>query len=191
MKKIFLDCGSNCGQGFEHFNSIYGDEYEYHMFEANPNCQEFLIEKYGDRKNIIINKKAVFNKDGEMKFHWATTVPTSVGGSLIYEHNDKYHDPNDKNFYTEISVETVDIGRYIDELYENGSEIILKLDVESSEYDILESLIETKTIHKLKTIYCEFHTQYMKSETNSNFVERENNILQYVRENNIDFHLWD
>ena len=73
----------------------------------------------------------------------------------------------------------------------NDCEIVLKLDVESSEYDILESMIETKTIDKIKTIYCEFHTQYMVGESKDVFLNRENKIKEYMQTNNIDFHLWD
>ena len=35
--------------------------------------------------------------------------------------------------------------------------VILKLDVEGSEYDILDQLIETKLITKINELYVEFH----------------------------------
>lgn len=191
MKKIFLDCGSNCGQGFEYFNKIYGDDYEYHMFEPNPNCHPILQENYGNRKNIIINKKAVSSKKGKLTFYFESDDPISWGGSLVSEHNNIFYDVNN-DLITKVEVEVIDIDEYIKNLLQTykNCEIIMKLDVESSEYDILEKLIESKTIHEIKNFYIEFHTQYMKEGENKNkFVNIENRIKQYFYNNNIEFHV--
>jgi hypothetical protein len=86
--------------------------------------------------------------------------------------------------------ESVDIAKLIDSLYNDGYNIIVKLDVESSEYDILEHLIETESILKLSKIYCEFHTQYMNEEDKSAYLVRENSILEFAEKNNINFEIW-
>ena len=191
MKKIFLDCGSHQGEGFEHFNKIYGDEFEYHLFEPNPYNYSVLEEKYKDRKNIILSKDAVLNEETVKTFHWETHLKDSWGGSLIDDHNSRFYDSHDENVVTRLPVKCIDLIDYVNNLYEDDCEIVLKLDVESSEYDILESMIETKTIDKIKTIYCEFHTQYMVGESKDVFLNRENKIKEYMQTNNIDFHLWD
>ena len=51
MSKLFLDCGSNLGQGYEFFSSIYGSDCTYHLFEPNIKCYNILVEKY---KNEIV-----------------------------------------------------------------------------------------------------------------------------------------
>jgi len=188
--KIFLDCGSNLGQGFEHFRNIYGDEYSYHLFEANPNCTKILFEKYNDLKNVTIINKAVSNKNGEMFFYFQHIDPLSLGGSLLTEHNSKYYNSSDENDVEKIKVEVIDITAYINTWcsFIQDCQIILKLDVESSEYDILESLIQTKTIHKIKKMYIEFHTEYMvDGEIKNILLKRENQILEYLKNNDIDY----
>lgn len=184
MKNIFLDCGSNIGQGFEHFKQIYGDSYEYHLYEPNPNCFSILVSKYGNINNVFLNNKAVFINNTQLKFYF--TDDFSEGGSIVEKHNNNYYDNNKVN---SILVDCIDINLLIDQ-YDSNDNIVLKLDVESSEYDIIEYLIETKTIFKLNKIYCEFHSQYMKDETKKKYLQRENNIIKFMEENKINFQLW-
>ena len=75
--------------------------------------------------------------------------------------------------------------------FDENTNIVLKLDVESSEYDILESLIKRKIIFKLNKIYCEFHSIYMNQNLKNEYEVREKNILNFVKENNIDLELWE
>lgn len=200
MKKIFLDCGSHQGEGFEHFNKIYGDEFEYHLFEPNPNNYSILEEKYNERENLILSNNAVLDEETEREFHFETYTKESWGGSLVDAHNNgtsfvgdpsKTYDAHDENHVTRLTVKCINLSDYINNLYEDDCEIVVKLDVESSEYDIIESLIETKVIDKIKTLYCEFHTQYMVGESKNIFLARENKIKEYMQTNNVDFHLWD
>lgn len=40
---LFLDCGSNIGQGFEYFRQHFtADHFDYELFEPNPNCLPYL-----------------------------------------------------------------------------------------------------------------------------------------------------
>jgi FkbM family methyltransferase len=182
--KIFLDCGSNIGQGYEYFRDLYGEEYQYILFEPNPNCYDILIKKYKDH-NITIHNKAVSNKVEELVFYY--TEDTSEGGSIIEEHNSNYYHSKDVN---KVTVQTINLIDFIDQIYTKDSEIVLKLDVESSEYDILESMIKDETIFKLKKIYCEFHSQYMAEDTKQIFSQKEKKILRFIKQNNIDFEIW-
>lgn len=183
-KNIFLDCGSNIGQGFEHFRRVYGDSYEYHLYEPNPNCFKILKEKYGNISNVFLNEVAVYNKECELVLYFKD--PMSVGGSIVKDHNSKEYSYKNVD---EVLTKCVDLGKIIDN-FDKDSNIVLKLDVESSEYDILESLIESKLIFKLNKIYCEFHSIYMKEDVKSDYEMREKNILNFIKENNINLEVW-
>jgi len=183
MKKYFLDCGSNLGQGYEYFRNKYGNEYFYMLFEPNVNCYNKLIEKYAKTENIKIHNTAVYIDNTPKFFTFVTDY--CVGGSIISGHNSAL--PANKRI---TQVECVDIRQVLDELLVVPCEIIMKLDVESSEYDILESLIDGNYISRIEKIYCEFHTQYMNPVDRKIFVPREQNILNYMKTNNIKFELW-
>lgn len=47
-----------------------------------------------------------------------------------------------------------------------------------------------KTIFKLKKIYIEFHSQYMNELDKKIYDIRELNILNFLKNNKIDFELW-
>jgi len=184
MSKLFLDCGSNLGQGYEFFSSIYGSDCTYHLFEPNIKCYNILVEKYSNKPNIQIYNNAVYNSVGTLNFRTASDF--DVGGSLIEEHNSNYL----KDEYFNIPVSCINLIDHINEHYDLGNKIYLKLDIESSEYDVLESMIESGTIHKVSKIYCEFHSQYMDAVNQEVYLQREKNIINYVIENNINFELW-
>lgn len=181
---LFLDIGSNLGQGLENFKNIYGDSFDYYLYEPNPYCVNVLYQKYEHLTNVRIFNVAVSNKNTTSTFYFDTDF--SLGGSIIQKHNDGYLLENIEN----INVNTLDILQLLNQLPKQYTKFILKLDVESSEYDILESLMSSNQIFKFSKIYCEFHTQYMKPETKLQYQLREDDILKFIQINNIPFENW-
>lgn len=185
MNNVFLDCGSNLGQGYEHFKTVYGDSYKYILFEPNPHCYEILKNKYGNIPNVEIYNKAVSNVKTTFTFYYNEDY--SQGGSIIENHNSYFYNSKDVK---KITVDSINLIEFINNIFNENTNIIIKLDVESSEYDILESLISTKTIFKLSKIYCEFHSNYMSHDHYQQFLNKEHSILNFVKSNNINFELW-
>ena len=181
--KVFLDCGSNIGQGYLYFRQIYGDDCHYILFEPNPNCYMKLIEQFDTLPNVDIHNEAVYIENCIKPFKFTTKY--SVGGSLIENHNSAYSVENKQ----EVLVNCVDIVEIIEKLSLN-SEIIVKFDIESSEYDVLEKMISFETIFKVKKIYCEFHSQYMNNKDKKVFNLREKKIMEFISHNNVDFEVW-
>lgn len=183
MNKLFLDCGSNIGQGYEYFSEIYGNDWEYHLFEPNPNCYNELVKKYNHKDNIKIFNNPVYINSDKVTFKFLGDF--DVGGSIVNDHNSN-HIRTDIP-YIEIEFNTINIIDYINYNHNNYEKIILKLDVESAEYDIMSMLINTNTIYKLHKIYCEFHSQYMEPNIREKYLNKEFFIINYVKENNINF----
>jgi len=185
--KYFLDCGSNLGQGFEHFRKIYGEDFQYKLFEPLTTCYDFLVEKYSDLENVEIFNQAVYIENCIKSFGCSISDSLHVGGSLIENHNSSIQN-NTKQYY---QVSCVDFIEFIDNIYNIGDEIIMKLDIESGEYDVLEKMIATGTIFKIKKIYCEFHSCYMSENDKTIFISRESNIINFMKTNHINFIQWD
>ena len=182
---LFLDIGSNLGQGFDHFKNIYSDSFDYYLYEPNPHCVNVLYQKYEHLTNVHIFNLAVSNKNTITNFYFQNDF--SQGGSIILNHNDIFYS---HSTVQNIPVATVNISYILNRLSPQYTNIVMKIDAESSEYDILDSLISSNQIFKFSKIYCEFHTQYMKPETKPSFQSRENNILNFIHLNNIPFTLW-
>lgn len=195
MKNLFLDIGSHFGQAFGHFcKEMYPlNEFDYILFEPNPNSYNFLLNNI---KNIVpddekrcnsikVINSAVYIENTTKKFLF--DGKTCQSGTIIKDHFSRNRNEIGNNY---IDVNCIDINNIVEENSLLYKDIIIKLDCECSEYDILESLIKTKNIHKIKKIYCEFHTRFMNSEDKSLYLKREHNIVVFLKENNIDLINW-
>ncbi|MEI2422669.1 FkbM family methyltransferase, partial [Arthrospira platensis SPKY2] len=56
-----------------------------------------------------------------------------------------------------ITVDCIDLSAFISQVSQIYPKIILKLDVEGAEYDILEKMVQERTVRHIDKLYCEFH----------------------------------
>ena len=186
QRGLFLDCGSNIGQGFEFFRKYYPNEiYDYILFEPNPYCFQELFKKYSHLADngVQLENVAVGIDNGKVHFYGLESERGgiyAVGGTVLPEHNSKlYTTPS----YASIKVSSIDFSNFIvDTLQKNDYAIvILKLDIEGGEYPVLDALISNNLISRFNTIYVEFHSQYMSSKFASEYRKREKAFLEYSR----------
>jgi len=192
--KILVDCGSNLGQGYEQIKILEGidSSWDIEMFEPSPECVKHLMSKY-NKDNFNINNKAVYISYGEKEFHFTQNLSgevsyTSVGSKLGVV---KHLFTNRSHLYRlsePIIVETIDLSNFIDEL--NYEYICLKLDVEGSEYDILKRMIETSSLKKVNKLYVEFHNYAIDSDKKDKYDRIRIDILNYLKDNNVNFVEW-
>ena len=183
MQNVFLDCGSNLGQAYEYFLNIYPNtEWEYKLFEPNPNCYNVLVQKYGSHPDTQIFNTAAYINSDPIEFTYANEF--DVGGSIVPKHNSNFGEGYCRPFST--TVQTTNLLDLINDNYAQNKKTILKLDVESSEYDIMEALINSGVIFKLEKIYCEFHSIWMNETDRAEYAAREHAIINFVVENNIN-----
>lgn len=166
MKKIFLDCGANLGQGFREFIKLgkINDETEVHSFEPNPYCEmnaeklKLIASSCGAAPSINFHDAAVFNKDGVE--------------SIIVENNDKTGQgvcvTGIGNLSTSLfslrgghslNIKTIKLSRFIEELnLVSDDELRIKLDIEGSEFLVLQDMLKNKkSLESLKEIWVEWH----------------------------------
>ena len=169
QRALFLDCGSNLGQGFEFFKGFYKqDRFDFILFEPNPHCFKILEQKYsGLRKDgVRLMNVAVGSEEGEVEFYGLDETQGgiySVGGSILPEHNSRmYTTARNSN----LKVHSINFNNFLNDLFDKEiySTYILKLDIEGGEYQILDSLIENRKVNLFESIYVEFHSQYMNQE---------------------------
>jgi FkbM family methyltransferase len=128
---------------------------------------------------------AVGTTDSELRFYYNTDF--DQGGTLVHDHNTAYYNNDDSKH---ISVRCIDLDAYIDNLSHYFNRIIIKLDVESAEYDILDRFIETGRIHRFEKIIIEFHSQYMNEQKQQEYRAREQQVIQLMTDNDIDLKIW-
>jgi len=183
-KRVFLDCGSNLGQAFDHFSQYYPtDFYDYVLFEPNPHCLKVLRENYGDIPNLEIVDGAVWTEDGTMELFGLVEDhrgEISDGASLLSSHNTKFYEPDAEKALT---VPTIDFTEYLKTKLDYD-EIIVKMNIEASEYDVLEKMIEKDQIKHVDHFYIGFHAQFMTGDEKKAFEVREKAIKVHLNKRN-------
>jgi FkbM family methyltransferase len=161
MKKIFLDCGGNIGLAIDRFkkSSLYSPDFIIYSFEPLPMCNK----QYKDRKDIIFSDKAVWISDSYLDFY-ISRRHKGVGSTLKKE---KFS--CDPDFEHPIKVKCFDFSKWIIDNFTKEHCIILKMDIEGSEYDVLEKMISDGSIYYIKKAFIEFHFEKMTMEKKRHF----------------------
>ena len=186
QRGLFLDCGSNIGQGFEFFRKYYPNKlFDYVLFEPNPYCFQVLVEKYSNLaiEGLQLRNVAVGVDNGAIDFYGLEESKGgiySVGGTILPEHNSKiYTTPNNAS----LKVPCIIFSDFITEILGKNAYpvVILKLDIEGGEYPVLNSLVSDKLISRFETIYVEFHSQYMSSKFATDYKDKEKVFLGHSK----------
>jgi FkbM family methyltransferase len=142
---IFIDLGANLGQEVEPMSDA---GMEVHAFEPHPLMFSFLELKNSDRENLTLLNAAASNFYGNAEFFFKNNDRQINGGaSLVREKN---------GFSSSKTVECIDIASYIKGL---GRRVrFLKIDVEGSEYDLLQRLVDEDVLGDIDYILLEDHS---------------------------------
>ena len=157
MRKIFLDCGAHKATSVKNFKERWpgAEEYEIFSFEANKGFKKFF-EKYSDVKLKIA---LVWNKDGTRKFYNSNDESSSIYKTKASKRSKKQ------------TIETIDLGHWIKENFNEDDYVVLKLDIEGAEYDVLEHMIEDGSIKYVNKLLIEWHCAKIKDITPSRHLD--------------------
>ena len=193
MKNIFLDCGTHLCEGLIQFynDGIINDSFTIHTFEANPACNVPERIKHIPL-NITAHAAAVWIEDGTITFYQEnhkksnTNSPTDGysdidGWGSSVEGVGSTH----PGYETKVEVPSIDFSRFVSELPEDAN-IICKMDIEGAEYKVLRKMIEDKTISKMKEIYIEFHSYWVKTESRDTDME----LIKQIENFGVKVHPW-
>lgn len=189
---LFIDCGSNLGQGFSYFRRFYPlENYDFILIEPNPNCIPHLETLCaGLSGNMRILAEAAGTGIGQVKFFGLTegkADPTTQGGSTMRDHNSRYYAVNEEKA---ITVKTFSLADLIAESRPNYDSIILKLDIEGGEYEVLSDIVAKGRHHDLDFSYVEFHSQYMAEPQCSEYRAREATLMAQFARDSVAFRQW-
>ena len=155
MRKVFLDCGANNGCSVRMFRGIYekDEEYEIYSFEPNP-----VFDEWFDDLEVNLIKKAVWIRDEEVIFYQIENAHAGKesGASTLNQTKALGHT---NVIVHELKVDAIDFSEWILANFDPEDEIILKMDIEGSEYEVLHKMIDDGSIKFINKLYIEFHWQ--------------------------------
>lgn len=164
MSKIFLDCGSNVGQGYENLKLCLQTPFDVvYMFEPNSKCFKVLQEKY---PNFHLMNVAVWNKDEEriLNTEFTNESGSTMGGASNILEDDfikPAHIP--AGFMgqwppkTSEVVKCIDFSAFVLANILPTDEALLKLDIEGSEFEVLDKMIADDSLRLIKHIVIEWY----------------------------------
>lgn len=133
---IVIDAGAYQGE----FTNIIHNKYDcsIHIFEPIKSMYNLLESKFSSNPKIIINQLGLSNSTKE---------------DIIYLNNDG------SSLYGNGSSETINCIDIVEYLRSNKirSVDLLKLNIEGSEYDVIERLIDQKMLSTIKNLQVQFH----------------------------------
>ena len=140
-RKVFVDAGSFDGDTTRIFLDKYPDasEYAIYCFEPDPMFYGQLPE------NVIAYNCAVSVRDGLTNFYIGKPKSSSLIG----------HKTSGNLSKQPMTVRCIDFSRWM-RLYSN-CHVVLKMNIEGSEYDVLEKMLAEGTLSCVRDLYVDWH----------------------------------
>lgn len=184
VNRVLLDFGANRGQGLGTMLSMYdvNNDWIIESYEPTPDLFEKLQERVNRPDlNINFHQKAVWNKSESVKFSvmneedQGSSVDCLMSAGVCADQASKSYRHHDNI----IAVDAIDIIDIINK-YNDDDEIIIKMDIEGSEFIVLRRLLEDyRCCKRVKKIFIEWHDCYMKNEseeTRNDIITRLSNL---------------
>lgn len=169
--KVFIDCGAYDGDSIEQFYNWFKliddpNEYSVYAFEPNPYVMSKAKERLKGR-DIVFYEDAVWieNETKEFSVH-------DVGSTLQKSKNT--WDAGEK-----IEVSTIDFSKWI-EPFKNDY-VVVKMDIEGSEFEVLRKMIKDKTIFIPDILMVEFHPNKVSDYTTEDKDDLIKEVSKYTR----------
>lgn len=192
MKKIYFDCGAHFGEGLRYFIDKYKMDETWEIFSFEPNKISFekLVSDNPLSYATFINK-AVWIFDGYVNFN-AEYPPgcndaIGAGSSIMpldYWHPKSENNPGAGDVFDTYSVQCIDLSNFIAQNSSLGDTVIVKLDVEGSEFDILRKMLIDKTIKRISVLYVEFHDFCYSKES----FQSKNELISMIQNEGVPVH---
>lgn len=161
--ELFLDIGAHKGESIDFFSNNLKIK-KIISFEASPINFEILKKKYYNKKNLIIENKALSSKEDIKIFNQCDESSSSTFSEI--NESSKYlkkkmnflNISKVENFFSKQTIKTVPLEKYLDDNNINKVDII-KIDTEGHEFEILKGL--KTSIKKVDVIIFEHHYDNM------------------------------
>lgn len=190
-KSLFMDCGSNVGQGYTFFKRyMRPSAFDAIMIEPNPNCMQVVQQKFSHYKHITFLEAAAWVRNEKLKLFGLVESQegaTSTGASVVSNHNSgSYESKADEA----LEVDAISLAELIEEKAKDYNNIVIKLDIESSEYEVLQDLLDKKVTGKIAHMFIEFHSRYFDESEQEHYRQWEAKLIKELEQTGVGVTLW-
>ena len=175
MKNLFIDCGTNLGQGLKQFDKkmslLNNDKWDVYTFDPNPHIN--VMDMFPGVSNLTKVDKAIWIADISLTFlckgknteelrQFNNEGRFQGGGSMIA---DDTFDNHNKFIPSHVEVDTVTVSainfsEFIKERHNLYDKIVVKMDIEGAEFKVIDHMIQNDTLKYIDEIYVEPHGRF-------------------------------
>lgn len=153
---LAIDAGANVGDVTSQMRALGA---EVHAFEPNSTAFAALADRFGADEKVHLHHAAVGAADGEGMLHLHESAADdplvySTGSSMCADKANVRRETGER-------VAVVDLARFVLEL--DRSVAMLKLDVEGLEAEVLERMLDTGAIDRVRLTLAESHEKKVPS----------------------------
>lgn len=156
-KKIFIDGGARVGETLETFLATREDlkGCDAYLFECNSDHRTTLegLQASYPQYNIHVREEALWISNESLDFYISKDQWGDLGCTLDPSKQEALDLSNPRK------VTAIKLSNFISEL-EADAYIIVKLDIEGAEYEVVQDLINTGAIKRIKELYVEWHDHF-------------------------------
>lgn len=203
-KRVFIDLGANIGDTVRYFiDDVATDtdellrgygakdrkKWEIYAVEANPFFNKHLDELKEYTENLghtiyVFKETAAWIEDKQLEFYLDLINPErNYWGSSL----NKNHPDVQKSNFEKVIVNAIDISKIL-KYYSPNDEVIMKIDIEGTEYKLLLHLLKQDTLKLIDIIAIEFHPRLANDIPYKNLDEF---FVQYLKIFDIKFIPWN
>lgn len=146
-----------------HYDNYYGDDWK-----------NDLATMVGEHNGLDV--------DESLEIPWD-------GGSCVTELKDKIHDTAERDllykWHENVKVESIDISQWILDNFSKDDFIVLKMDIEGSEYQVLPKMIKDGSIGYINHAFIEWHDWVMPE-----YSSKTSELMNALRESNVQLGGW-
>lgn len=155
--KAFIDLGAFTGDTLKLALNKYKDFDRFYAFEPSKKSFEVLFHQFRNNRKVILCNSAAYTQTNDsaklyhhMKDFRNKRHKCGEGSSL-----EPRKTGIDESDYERVKV--IDFSEFIKKEFIPSGTIILKIDIEGSEYNLLDKMIKDGTIGYINEIFCEWH----------------------------------
>lgn len=198
MKKYYFDCGTHMFQGFSEFSNKYNidSSWDCYCFEPNVLTYKESEETYkllSENFNIQHLNQAVSNKNEQIKIKCSKVRTYEHGtefGTFTDQSSNILENPQDwwNGEYEEYDVDAIDFSKFLKNKVKEEDFVLIKLDIEGSEFAVLDKMIKDKTINLVNDLYVEFHERNFEDQ--EFYFNKKQEYIELFKTKNINFFEW-
>jgi len=176
VKKILLDCGTNRFQGLEVLITKYhiNSDWVIHSFDPNPMIfsdesvrSKFLILRHKYR--FFFHNVAVGESDRTVRFESNSSYDETGNTRRWFQHHNK-----------SVEVQQIDFAEFITAHCKLKDFVVCKMDIEGSEFFVLDHLLRTDTLRYITDLYVEWHVDNQWGHTFPGYFTEEQKSYYYA-----------